>query len=105
MPLGVRRRKPTARRAAGTRSDFRGSSLSDQQYSDRVRNRLEQNRMSEEINHDRRRLIGTFFASSAIGIAAAKLSIIRSAEARPAKDNLTGTTLIQLPTQTQIKER
>jgi pimeloyl-ACP methyl ester carboxylesterase len=61
--------------------------------------------MSEEINHDRRRLIGTFFASSAIGIAAAKLSIIRSAEARPAKDNLTGTTLIQFPTQTQIKER
>jgi pimeloyl-ACP methyl ester carboxylesterase len=61
--------------------------------------------MSEEINHDRRRLLGTFFASSAITIAAAELGIIGSAEARSSKDDPAGTTLIQLPTQTQRKER
>jgi hypothetical protein len=60
--------------------------------------------MPEEINHDRRRLLGTFFASSAITIAAAELGIICSAEARSSKDNLTGTTLIQLPADTNRKK-
>src|ERR1700722_3574911 len=106
MPLGVRRRKPSARRPGGARSDFRGSSLSDRQGSDRVRIRWEQNKMPEEmIDHDRRRLLGTFFASSAIAVAAAELALIDSAEARSSKDGLTGATPNQLPTPTQRKER
>jgi hypothetical protein len=54
-----------------------------------VQIRLEQNRMPEESNQDRR-LLGTFFASSAIVIASAELGIIGSAEVRCSKDDLTG---------------
>jgi hypothetical protein len=39
--------------------------------------------MTEEINHDRRRVLGAFFASSAMAIAAADLGIIRSADRHP----------------------
>jgi len=45
--------------------------------------------MPEESNQDRR-LLGTFFASSAIVIASAELGIIGSAEVRCSKDDLTG---------------
>ena len=61
--------------------------------------------MPEEIDHDRRRLLGAIFGSSAITIAAAELGIIGSADARSSKDDLEGTSLIQLPTQTERKER
>src|ERR1700722_4509636 len=61
--------------------------------------------MTEEINHDRRRVLGAFFASSAMAIAAAELGIIRSADARSSKDDLAGANMIESPTQTQRKER
>ncbi len=59
--------------------------------------------MPEEINHDRR-LLGAFFASSAITIAAAELGIIGSADARSSKDDLAGAPLNKLPTQTHGKD-
>ena len=61
--------------------------------------------MPEEINHARRFLLSTFFAGSAITIAAADLGIIGPADARSSKDDLAGGTPIQLPTQTQGKDR
>ena len=45
--------------------------------------------MPEEINHDRRFLLSTFFAGSAITIAAADLGI-GPADARSSKDDLEG---------------
>jgi hypothetical protein len=53
--------------------------------------------MPEEINHARRFLLSTFFAGSAITIAAADLGIIGPADARSSKDDLAGATPIQLP--------
>jgi hypothetical protein len=61
--------------------------------------------MPEEINHARRFLLSTFFAGSAITIAAADLGIIGPADARSSKDDLAGATPIQLPTQSQRKDR
>ena len=61
--------------------------------------------MLEEINHARRFLLSTFFAGSAITIAAADLGIIGPADARSSKDDLAGATPIQPPTQTQRKDR
>ena len=61
--------------------------------------------MAEEINHARRFLLSTFFAGAAITIAAADLGIIGPADARSSKDDHAGTTPIQLPTQTQRKDR
>src|ERR1700720_1058514 len=61
--------------------------------------------MLEETNHARRFLLSTFFAGSAITIAAADLGIIGPADARSSKDDLAGATPIQLPTQTQRKDR
>jgi hypothetical protein len=60
--------------------------------------------MPEEINHARRFLLSTFFAGSAITIAAADLGIIGPADARTSKNDLAGATPIQLPTQTQRKD-
>jgi hypothetical protein len=50
--------------------------------------------MPEEINHARRFLLSTFFASSGITIAAADLGI-GPADARSCKDDLAGATPIQ----------
>jgi len=61
--------------------------------------------MPEEINHARRFLLSTFFAGSAITIAATDLGIIGPADARSSKDDQAGATQIQLPTQTQRKDR
>src|SRR5580698_6291281 len=60
--------------------------------------------MPEEINHARRFLLSTFFAGSAITIEAADLGIIGPADAI-SKDDLAGAIPIQLPTQTQRKDR
>src|SRR3984885_6231660 len=61
--------------------------------------------MPEEINHDRRRVLGTLFSSSAITIAAVELGIVGSADARSSKNGPAGATLTQSPTQTQREER
>ena len=61
--------------------------------------------MSEEINPDRRRVLGTLFASSAMTIAATELSLIDSANARSSGGGLAGATPIQSLPQTKRKER
>ena len=61
--------------------------------------------MLEEINHARRFLLSTFFAGSAITIAAADLGIIGPADARSTKDDLAGAIPIQPPTQSQREDR
>src|ERR1700733_4871249 len=61
--------------------------------------------MPEEINPDRRRVLGPFFSSSAITIAAVELGIVGSADARSSKNGPAGATLTQSPTQTQREER
>jgi len=61
--------------------------------------------MPEEVNHGRRLVFSTFFAGPAIRIAASRLGTICSADARSCKDDRAGATLIQLPTETQRKER
>ena len=61
--------------------------------------------MHKEINHARRFVLSTFLAGSAMTLAAADLGIVGPADARSSKDDLAGAAPIQLPSQTQRKDR